>query len=56
MSSDRPSSRPDLYVVARIVSDLREKGHVKRTQLATMTGLSYDSLAGTLTGWARRAS
>jgi predicted transcriptional regulator len=44
MSSDRQSSKPDLYVVARIVNGLRERGQVKRTQLATMTGLSYDSL------------
>jgi predicted transcriptional regulator len=33
-----------LYVVARIVKVLRDNGQTKRTQLATMTGLSYDSL------------
>lgn len=44
MSSEQPNSKPDLYVVARIVNALREKGPVKRTELAVMTGLSYDTL------------
>ncbi|HXW94903.1 MAG TPA: winged helix-turn-helix domain-containing protein [Nitrososphaerales archaeon] len=44
MSSSQPSSKPDLYVVARVVNVLREKGPTKRTQLAVMTRLSYDTL------------
>ena len=44
MSSSQPSSKPDLYVVARVVSVLREQGPTKRTQLAVMTRLSYDTL------------
>jgi len=44
VSSSQPSSKPDLYVVARVVNVLREKGPTKRTQLAVMTRLSYDTL------------
>ena len=44
MGSSQPTSKPDLYVVARIVKALRDHGQTKRTQLATMTGLSYDTL------------
>ena len=44
MGSGQPTSKPDLYVVARIVKVLRDNGQTKRTQLATMTGLSYDAL------------
>ena len=44
MSSSQPSSKPDLYVIARIVYVLREQGPTKRTQLAVLTRLSYDSL------------
>ena len=44
MSSSQPSSKPDLYVVARVVNVLREQGPTKRTQLAVMTRLSYDTL------------
>ena len=44
MVSDQPTSKPDLYVVARIVKVLRDNGQTKRTQLATMTGLSYDAM------------
>jgi predicted transcriptional regulator len=44
VDSDQPSSKLDLYVVARIVSALREKGQLKRTELATVSGLSYDTL------------
>lgn len=42
--SDRASSKPDLYVIARIIYTLREQGNLKRTRLATLTGLSYESL------------
>jgi predicted transcriptional regulator len=41
---DQPSSKLDLYVVARIVNVLNEKGPVKRTQLSVLTRLSYDTL------------
>lgn len=34
----------DLYVIARILIVLKEKGSVNRTNLATSTGLSYDKL------------
>ena len=44
MDSNQPSSKLDLYVVARIVNVLSEKGPVKRTQLSVMTRLSYDTL------------
>ena len=44
MDSSQPSSKPDLYVVARIVNVLREQGPMKRTQLAVATRLSYDTL------------
>ena len=44
MGSSQPTSKPDLYVVARIVQVLRDNGQTKRTQLAMMTGLSYDAL------------
>ena len=44
MGSSQPSSKLDLYVVARIVNVLREQGPAKRTQLTVMTRLSYDTL------------
>jgi len=44
VDSEKPSSKLDLYVVARIVSALREKGQLKRTELATVSGISYDTL------------
>ena len=44
MDSEQPISKLDLYVVARIVSALRQKGDMKRTELATTSGLSYDTL------------
>ncbi|MDG6954146.1 MAG: hypothetical protein JRN33_04085 [Nitrososphaerota archaeon] len=50
MSSRQPSSKPDLYVVARIVKELSDNGSMKRTQLATATRLSYDVLVRYL-GW-----
>lgn len=45
MSSNQPNSKPDLYVVARIISVLKEKGRTKRTELATLTGVAYDRLS-----------
>jgi predicted transcriptional regulator len=38
------SSKPDLYVVARIIEALREKESVNKTALATSTGLAYDKM------------
>jgi len=44
MNSETPSSKPDLYVVARIISALKKKNKVNKTALATSTELSYDKL------------
>jgi predicted transcriptional regulator len=40
-----PPQKLDLYVIARIIIVLKEKGSVNRTNLATSSGLSYDKLA-----------
>jgi predicted transcriptional regulator len=45
-----PSSKPDLYVIARIIKALKEKNKMNKTALATTTGLSYDKLIKYL-GW-----
>jgi Mn-dependent DtxR family transcriptional regulator len=45
VNSNQPNSKPDLYVVARIISVLKEKGRIKRTELATLTGVAYDRLS-----------
>ena len=44
MSSGEQSSKPDLYVIARIIEALKEKKKLNKTTLATVTGLSYDRL------------
>jgi predicted transcriptional regulator len=44
LNSTEPSSRPDLYVVARIIKVLKEKNKMNKTALATSTGLAYDKL------------
>ena len=44
MNSGEPISKPDLYVLARVIKVLKEKNKMKRTALATATGLSYDRL------------
>ncbi|MFZ7138917.1 MAG: winged helix-turn-helix domain-containing protein [archaeon] len=44
LNSRKPSSKLDLYVIARIIKALKEKRHMNRTALATSTGLSYDKL------------
>lgn len=44
MNSTEPSSKPDLYVVARIIKALKEKNKMNKTALATSTGLAYDKL------------
>ena len=44
-----PPQKLDLYVIARIIIVLKEKGVINRTNLATSTGLAYDKLAKYLT-------
>jgi predicted transcriptional regulator len=44
LNSEEPSSKPDLYVIARIIKALKEKEKMNKTALATSTGLSYDKL------------
>jgi predicted transcriptional regulator len=44
VNSGEPISKPDLYVLARVVKVLKERNRMNRTSLATSTGLSYDRL------------
>lgn len=44
MTSGEPISKPDLYVLARVIKTLKEKNRPNKTALATSTGLSYDRL------------
>lgn len=44
MNSETPSSKPDLYVVARIINVLKKRNRMNKTALATATELSYDKL------------
>ena len=44
MSLGQPSSKLDLYVIARIIKALKEKNKMNKTALATSTGLAYDKL------------
>ena len=44
MKSGELSSKPDLYVIARIIKALKEKNRMNKTALATSTGLAYDKL------------
>ena len=44
VNSGEPISKPDLYVLARIIKVLKEQKRLNRTNLATYTGLSYDRL------------
>jgi len=44
MNSETPSSKPDLYVIARIIKSLKKKNRVNKTALALSTELSYDKL------------
>lgn len=50
MSLSEQNSRPDLYVIARIIAALKEKNRMNKTALATSTGLAYDKLVKYL-GW-----
>jgi predicted transcriptional regulator len=45
VNSEEPISKPDLYVLARVIKCLNERKKMNRTALATATGLSYDRLA-----------
>jgi predicted transcriptional regulator len=45
VNSDELISKPDLYVLARIIKVLKERKQLNRTALATATGLAYDRLA-----------
>jgi predicted transcriptional regulator len=44
LSLGEQSSKPDLYVIARIIEALKEKNKLNKTALATSTGLAYDRL------------
>jgi predicted transcriptional regulator len=44
VNSGEPISKPDLYVLARVIKTLKEQGRTNKTALATATGLSYDRL------------
>ncbi len=44
MNSEGTLSKPDLYVLARVIKTLKEKNCLNKTALATATGLSYDRL------------
>jgi predicted transcriptional regulator len=44
LSSAEPSSKLDLYVIARIIEALKTKKKMNKTALATSTGLAYDRL------------
>jgi predicted transcriptional regulator len=44
MTSGEPISKPDLYVLARVIKTLKEKNRMNKTSLSTATGLSYDRL------------
>lgn len=44
MNSKETSSKPDLYVIARIIKVLKEKNRVNKTALATSSGIAYDRL------------
>jgi predicted transcriptional regulator len=42
LSSDETSSKPDLYVIARIINVLKGKNRANKTALATASGIAYD--------------
>jgi len=54
LNSGEPSSKPDLYVIARIIKALKEKNGMNRTTLATSTGLAYDKLVNYLVWMSER--
>ena len=54
MNSSEPTSKPDLYVIARIIKVLKEKNRMNKTTLATSTGLAYDKLVKYLSWMSER--
>ena len=44
VNSEEPISKPDLYVLARVIKVLKEQEQTEQNNLATSTGLSYDRL------------
>ncbi len=44
-NSDQQQQKLDLYVVARIIIVLKERGSINKTNLASLTGLAYDRFA-----------
>lgn len=47
-SSSDPQFRPDLYLVARIISTLYQEGSKQKTELSIETGFAYDRLVNYL--------
>ncbi len=54
MNSETQSSKPDLYVVARIINALNQKNKVNKTALSLSTGLAYDKLVKYLDWMSRK--
>jgi len=54
LNSGKLGSKPDLYVIARIIKVLKEKQRLNRTALATSTGLAYDKLVNYLSWMSER--
>lgn len=44
MTSRSERFKPDLYVVSRMIKSLVDDGPLKKTNLATNAGLSYDNM------------
>jgi len=54
LNLEEPSSKPDLYVIARIIKALKEKDKMNKTALATSTGLACDKLVKYLAWMTKR--
>jgi len=54
LSLGEQNSKPDLYVVARIIEAIKEKNKLNKTALATSTGLAYDRLVRYLSWMAEK--
>jgi predicted transcriptional regulator len=44
VNSEEPISKPDLYIIARVIKVLKERSKLNRTALSTSTGVSYDRM------------
>jgi predicted transcriptional regulator len=55
LSFGEPSSKLDLYVIARIIKALKERGSMNKTTLATSSGLAYDKLIKYLSWMSEKA-